>query len=214
MRKPKALIIGGSTVHMLPVIRGLTSEISTVKDAFDMVKPDAVAISLSREEVDGLRSLPTDFEPELSRYDEIYIQGLARFGDVAAPPPCYVAAIEIADSEGLPVLPVDIDEASYTELYCASISGSALFRNSTRTWFLRKRSFSAETPEDYVVKVDRAFNNMSGFRRIEEERSSWMAKELVKAAEGTDRLLAVIEFERADDVVRLIEDSDSRRGET
>jgi hypothetical protein len=205
MRDITRLSVGDSIVHILPVIRGLTSEISTVREAFASVNPEAVAVSLSKEEVDGLRNLPTDFEPELSRYDEIYIQGLARFGEVAAPPPCYVAAVEIADSEGVPVLPIDIDEASYTELYCASVSGTTLFRNSTRTWHLRRRAFSADTPEQYVMKIDRAFNNMRGFRNVENQRAEWMARETLKAAKNFGRLLTVIEFERAGDVAGLID---------
>ncbi len=207
MRDITKLSVGGSAVHILPVIRGLTSEISTVREAFAAVNPEAVAVSLSKEEVDGLRNLPTDFEPELSRYDEIYIQGLARFGEVAAPPPCYVAAIEIADSEGVPVLPIDIDEESYTELYCASVSGTTLFRNSTRTWHLRRRAFSADTPEEYVLKVDRAFNSMRGFRNVENQRAEWMARETLKAAKDFGRLLTVIEFERAGDVARLVDEA-------
>ncbi|MCJ7488835.1 MAG: hypothetical protein MUO87_01630 [Thermoplasmata archaeon] len=207
MRDITRLSVGDSIVHILPVIRGLTSEISTVREAFASVTPEAVAVSLSKEEVDGLRNLPADFEPELSRYDEIYIQGLARFGEVAAPPPCYVAAVEIADSEKLPVLPIDIDEASYTELYCASVSGTTLFRNSTRTWHLRKRAFHADTPEEYVVKVDKAFNNMRGFRDIERQRAEWMARETIKAAKSYKRVLSVIEFERAGDVAGLLGES-------
>ena len=205
MRDVRRFADGDSSIHILPVIRGLKSEIKLVMDTFEDVNPDAVAISLSKEGLEGIRNLPEDYEPMLSRYDEIYIGGLSRFGEVAAPPPCYVAAIEVADSEGVPVVPVDIDEESYTELYCASISGTALFRNSTRTWHLAKRRFAADTPEEYVLKVDRAFNNMRGFRRIEEERESWMATRLLRASANRRRLLAVLEYERAGAVSRLVE---------
>ena len=208
MRGVERVTRDGATIHILPVIRGLTSEVETVRKAFAEVKPDLVAISLSKEEVEGLRNLPSDFEPELSRYDEIYVTGLARFGEVAAPPPCYVAAVEIADSEGLPVVAIDVDEESYTELYCAAITGQALFRNSTRTWFLRKKSFGADTAEEYVVKVDRAFNNMRGFRQIEYERVDWMSRELLKTTKRARNTLAVVEYERAAEVLsQLSEDS-------
>jgi pheromone shutdown protein TraB len=195
----------GSSIHMLRVIKGLVSEIHEVKEAFSQTKPDAVAISLSKEEVEGIRNIPDDYEPELSRYDEIYIIGLSKFGEVAAPPPCYVAAIEIADSEGIPVIPIDLDEASYTELYCAAVSGTTLFRNSTRTWHLRRRQFAADTPEEYVLKVDRAFNNMRGFRRIEDERATWMTKQLMRASNDAEQLLAIVEYERGREVTNLLE---------
>lgn len=210
MREMEVISNRGSSIHMLPVIKGLVSEIDQVKEAFSQAKPDTVAISLSKEEIEGIRNLPEDYEPELSRYDEIYIIGLSKFGEVAAPPPCYVAAIEIADSEGIPVIPIDIDEASYTELYCASVSGTALFRNSTRTWYLRRRQFTADTPEEYVLRVDRAFNNMRGFRRIEDERAAWMAEHLLRASEGAERLLAIVEYERVRDVETRLETALSR----
>ncbi|UCE92047.1 MAG: hypothetical protein JSV90_02590 [Methanobacteriota archaeon] len=200
MRRIERIAHGGSTIHILPVIRGLTSEVEPVRKAFAEVKPDLMAISLCKEELDGLRRLPSDYEPELSRYDEIYVTGLARYGEVAAPPPCYVAAVEIADSEKIPVIPIDVDEESYTELYCASISGSALFRDSTRTWLLRKRAFSADTAEEYVTKFDRAVNNMRGFRRIEDERVDWMVRELLKTTGKAKDPLAVVEYERAAEV--------------
>ena len=206
----------GSEIHILPVIRGLTDEVGTVSRAFDEVRPDAVAVSISTEELDGLRNLPEDFEPVLSRYDEIYVKGLSRYGEVAAPPPCYLAALELADEKGLRVFPIDIDEASYTELYCASVSGSTLFRHSTRTWLLKRRSFAADSAEDYVRKLDRAFNNMSGFKSVERERSRWMARELLRLSKKAERLLAAIEFERAEDVFGLLESGpvgDKERGE-
>ena len=204
MRGVERVTRDGSTIHILPVIRGLTSEVETVRKAFDEVKPDLVAISISKEQVEGLRNLPSDFEPELSRYDEIYVIGLAKYGEVAAPPPCYVAAVEIADSEKLPLVAIDLDEESYTELYCASVTGQALFRDSTRTWLLRKRSFSANSAEDYVLKLDRAFNNMRGFRRIEEERVHWMATELARASKKAVRPLAIFEYERAAEVSKRL----------
>ena len=206
MRRAERVDHQGSAIHILPVIRGLTSEIETVRKAFDEVKPDLVAISISKEQVEGLRNLPKDFEPELSRYDEIYVSGLAKYGEVAAPPPCYVAAVEIADSEKLPLVAIDLDEESYTELYCASVTGQALFRDSTRTWLLRKRSFSAASAEEYVVKLDRAFNNMRGFRRIEDERVRWMATELTRASKRAARPLAIIEYERASEVSSYLSD--------
>lgn len=82
------LKVDGCTIHVLSVIKGLKSETEKVRKAFEETKPDVVAISLSREEVEGLKNIPDDYEPELSRYEEIYAEGLSRFGEVAAPPPC------------------------------------------------------------------------------------------------------------------------------
>ena len=196
--------VDGCTVHILGVIKGLKSETEKVRKAFEESKPDKVAISLSKEEVEGLKSIPDDFEPELSRYEEIYAEGLGRFGDVAAPPPCYVATLELAQHEGIPLVPVDMDEQSYTDLYCAVVPGTALFRHSTRTWLLKRRTFSDDSPEKFVLAWDKAVNNMEGFKIIESKRAQAMAKGIKKACAGSKDLLAVIELERAADVLDIL----------
>jgi hypothetical protein len=205
----RKLSVNGATVHLLPVIKGLKSEADAVRRAFERVGPDKVAVSLSKEEVDGLRNIPDDFEPELSRYDEIYAAGLERYGEVAAPPPCYVATVELADHLGIPLVPVDLDEDSFSELYCAAVTGPALFRHSTRTWVLKRRRFDAETAEEYVLKWDRAVNNMEGMRLIERKRARAMAEGIARETVPGGELLAVIELERARDVAGILDGSGS-----
>jgi len=200
------LRIGGCTVRVLPVIKGLLSETKKVEKAFDELRPDKVAISLSKEEIEGLRNLPVDYEPELSRYEEIYASGLSRFGEVAAPPPCYLAALKLADRVEAPIVPVDLDEQSYTELYCAAVPGTTIFRHSTRTWLLKRKAFSTVSAEDFVRAWDRAVNKLQGFELIERKRAEAMAKGIKAACDGSKALLAVIELERADDVLSLLKE--------
>jgi hypothetical protein len=197
--------IGECTVHLLPVIKGLKSESESVKKAFDETHPDSVAISLSKEELEGLRNMPDDYEPELSRYEEIYAEGLSRFGEVAAPPPCYIAALELADHLKIPLVPVDLDERTYTDLYCAAIPGTTLFRHSTRTWLLKRRRFSDEGPEDFVRAWDKAVNGSGGFRIIETKRAEAMARGIKSACDGSKDILAIVELERADEVAHLLD---------
>lgn len=184
----------------------MVSETENVQNAFGYVHPDVVAISVSKEELDGLRTLPDDYEPELSRYEELYAKGLSRFGEVAAPPPCYVATLELADHQSIPLVPVDLDEDSYTELYCAAVPGTTLFRHSTRTWMLKRRNFRANSPEEFVVAWDRAVNKLEGFQTIEKKRAESIAEGILSASKGRSRLLAIVELERADDVCLLLND--------
>ena len=197
--------IGDCRVHVLSVIKGLKSETEKVRKAFEETRPDKVTVSLSKEELEGLRNIPEDFEPELSRYEEIYAEGLGRFGEVAAPPPCYLAVLELSEYFKIPLIPIDMDEQSYTDLYCAAVGGGALFRHSTRTWLMKRRKFSIKSPEAFVLAYDRAVNNLEGFRTIEAKRAEQMAKGIRNAAPGAKEMLAVIELERAGDVVRLLE---------
>jgi hypothetical protein len=209
MSKLREVRVAGGTVHVLPVVKGLLSETEKVREAFDSVRPGKVAVSLSKEEVEGLRHIPDDYEPELSRYDEIFVEGLKRYGEVAAPPPCYVAIVELADHFGVTLIPIDLDEDSYSELYCAAVTGPQLFRHSTRTWLLKRRRFEEDTAEEYVLRWDRAVNNMQGMRLIEEKRSEAMANGLKDIVKDGNSVLAVIELERAGDVVTLLEERPS-----
>lgn len=197
----------GCTVHLLGVIKGLKSEAEKVREAFEKIRPDGVAVSISKEELEGLRNLPEDFEPELSRYEEIYAEGLSRFGEVAAPPPCYVAAVELADHAGIRLVPVDMDEDAYSELYCAAVPGTTLFRHSTRTWLMKRRRFSDRSAEEFVLAWDRTVNSLEGFGMIEARRAQAMAKGIERACDGAKSLLAVIELERSADVARLLRSS-------
>lgn len=204
MKAGEEISVNGGTVHLLPVIKGLKSEAEKVKDAFERIHPHKVAVSLSKEELQGLRDMPEDFEPELSRYDEIYADGLGRFGEVAAPPPCYVAAVELADHHGVPLVAVDLDEDSFSELYCAAVTGPALFRHSTRTWLLKRRRFDAETAEEYVLRWDRAVNNMEGMRLIEHKRAEAIAEGIASTSSPGRSLLAIVELERAGEVAAML----------
>ena len=194
----------GCTISVLGVIKGLKAEVGRVQSAFDLTRPDVVAVSLSKEELEGLRNLPDDYIPELSRYEQIYAEGLSRFGEVAAPPPCYVATLELADHRGIRLVPVDIDEQSYSELYCVAVPGTTLFRHSTRTWILKKRRFSDESPEEFVLKWDKVVNDLEGFRTIEKKRAFAMAKGVLALCGDSKKVLAIIELERAKEVVELI----------
>ena len=195
----------GCTVSVLGVIKGLKAEVGRVQSAFDLTRPDVVAVSLSKEELEGLKNLPNDYIPELSRYEQIYAEGLSRFGEVAAPPPCYIATLELADHRGIRLVPVDLDEQSYSELYCAAVPGTTLFRHSTRTWILKRRRFSDEGPEEFVLRWDKAVNNLEGFRTIEKKRALAMAKGVLALCGDSKKILAIIELERAKEVVELIQ---------
>lgn len=103
---------------------------------------------------------------------------------------------------------IDFDEDEYTALYCAAVSGANLFRHSTRKWIVRRRKYSTKSAEDFVKAWDRSINGLEGFRIIEQRRAQHMAKEILRECKSSKRLLAVIEYERADDVDTLLRSED------
>ena len=204
MMTTPAIQIGDCEVQILGVVKGLESEVGNVRHAFDTVEPDKMAVSLSKEELEGLRNIPEDFEPEPTRYEEIYSKRLSKFGEVVMPPPCYVATVELADHFRVPLVPVDMDEDSFSELYCKVVPASALMRHSTRLWLLNNYRFTARTPQEFAVQWDKRVNNMRAFRTIEEKRTETMADGITRACNGSRRLLAIIEYERSQEVGEIL----------
>src|SRR5437870_6285972 len=75
-----------ATIRLLPVVRGLPSEASTVRLAIDSTRPTAVGLSIGPEELRTLRSYdggplgPDNFE------EEIYVAGLSAWEPAIKPP--------------------------------------------------------------------------------------------------------------------------------
>src|SRR2546428_12317838 len=107
--------IGGCRVHLMPVVRGLVSEADRVRAVFSEVHPEAVAISIGREELEGLRSHSGENVPPDNPEEEAYVRGLARFGVVCKPPACFVEAAAAAGEEAGPLHPLDRAAAQYSD---------------------------------------------------------------------------------------------------
>ena len=191
-----------SNVYFVDVVRGLKSEAPRVKLAIQEVKPDLIAMSVSKEEIEGLRDyIKEPYEVEMSRYEELYSQKLSRFGDVFLPPPCFLAGLEEAENNRLELVGVDMDDETHTVAYCALVSGSELLRHTTRFNLLKLKSFRARTPAEFVRVWDRKINNLRGFRELEKERERYMANRLAGlCSESIRKILAIMDLERADGV--------------
>ena len=99
--------LNGSKVYVLPVIKGLVSEGEKVRAAILETRPEAVGVSISREELEGLRSYQGE-EIGLSALEEAYKAGLEEFGEVQLPPPCYLEALRACEELGIPLIPLDM----------------------------------------------------------------------------------------------------------
>lgn len=193
-----------SRLHLLPVVRGLTSEAATVRQAFQSSDPDAVALSISPEEMEGLRAQPDVDMPPANFEEELYVRELSRFGEVRKPPPCFVEALRLAQTTRRPLMALDMGDAQYTEAYTRNIGTVELILHSRGARRLRASSFPARTPEDLVLLLDGVFNGSKGFRALEMDRESYMARQLRNLAATYARPLALVEVERARGVKRAL----------
>jgi|ADurb_Cas_03_Slu_FD_contig_31_1264923_length_1568_multi_3_in_0_out_0_2 pheromone shutdown protein TraB len=196
--------IGTSRIAVLPVVRGLVSEAEAVSRAFVQMAPDAVAVSISREELDALR-----VRDDLDLYDpsdlEIVYQAiLERFGEVRIPPPAFVSALEVAERAGTTIIPLDMNDELYTETYCDKVSTLDMVRESFFSRRATSKRYDLSSAQAFAVSWDRMVNR-SGFRDLEQAREAHMAGVLRKLGGRYGNILAVIECERCEGIVKLLQ---------
>jgi len=205
----KALQLDGSLVYILPVIKGLTSEAEKVREAFEECGPDAICVSISKEELAGLRSLTGEEEYEMNDIEWYYSQYLSRFGQVRIPPPCFLAAQQIGDENGVPVIPIDMNEELYSTTYCKCVSTLDLIRESFLVKRIGRMRFNLSSPEEFIKEWDARVNGFKGFRALQKEREEHMVRVLKGMAGKYGKILAVIEMERFDGIMDLLRESEN-----
>lgn len=196
----RTIELGTSRIAVLPVVKGLVSEAEAVSSAFSEVRPEAIAVSISREELDALRKRE-DYELyEPSDLEIIYQAFLERWGEVRIPPPAFVRAMEIAEREDLAIIPLDMNDQVYTEAYCDKVSTTDMIRESMFARRATGKQYDLSSPAAFAVSWDRRVN-FSGFRELEDAREGHMAGALSNLSRRYRSVLAVIEVERCDGVL-------------
>jgi pheromone shutdown protein TraB len=204
----KTISLRGKKIILLPTIKGLTEERKTVREAFHKKNPDAIAVHISREELEGLISVVEGDTEEvsLSHYEEIYARHLAKYGKVQVPPPSLLEAVELGIENNIPIEPLDMNDDAYTDAFCEDISALQLIRHSLRLNRMRKKRFKATTAQEFVIEWDKNITKLKGFRRLEGKREVHMAARLRALTKKYNNILAVLEFERAEGILQRLRD--------
>ncbi len=212
MGRTEQIILNGSEVFVIPVVRGLESNKKRIIDEMETITPDIIALSVSPEELDGLLHLKeidvSDFA--LSDYEEMYVKNLQRYSRVVFPPPAYTESTRYGTERRIPLASLDVSERNFSELYVSLVSTQDLILHSLRKKKLKKKRFDAEGAEDFALRWDREVNGLPGFRKMAERREEYMARRIAKLSEKYGRIAAVVEVERAEGVMaRLKSDKPS-----
>jgi hypothetical protein len=195
--------VNGCSVDILPVVRGLVSEYDRVKDAVGGY--DAYAVSLGKEDVTavGLREELKE-EQELEDIDIVYLYHLGRFGDTDVPSPAFSALIDSCNSLSVTVLPLDMDEESYSKVYCSIIGTLELLREGRLARKAMKKKFDMSSAEAFAVSWDTFVNDTKGFHELTRLREKYMANRIKLLSKGSKRMLAVIETERIKGIMSIL----------
>lgn len=195
---------GGSLVSVLPVVRGLPSEGESVVAAINAADPDRLAISVSPEELETLRTYRgKNIEPGTVE-EEAYVAGLSAWEEPIMPPPCFTQAIVAAEARGIRTEAVDMGEVAYTDAYTACVTTIELLQQGRMESRLLNRRFRVSTPEEFALAWDAEVNRTPGFARLQRQREAFMAVRLREIATEASRVLAVIEVERVKGVLAAL----------
>ncbi|MFH0815439.1 MAG: hypothetical protein V1934_01285 [Methanobacteriota archaeon] len=198
---------GGCEILFLPVIRGLVSEGENVERHAREFVPDAVALSISPEELKALRAHDgKPLEPLCGTVEEnVYESGLCQFGEVERPPRCFTAAVKISDELKARVVGVDLTEEEFTRSYVSLVSGWDFVRRTLWRNRISSARFDQSSAEAFVLDWDRRLRKVRGYDLLEQRREAQIAKAVSELSGRSKRLLAIVELERARGVLKRLE---------
>ena len=195
---------GEGRVGLLPAIRGLVSEAEHVRRVIEAFCPEAIAITVGREDLAALQAYDGSDFPPANWEEELYVAGLAEWGEVRKPPPCFVEAVRLAQANNLPLRALDFNDEDYTEKYVNLVTAWDLLGHTRLEKKVRTHGFASTTPEEFVVEFDRFVNDPEGYVALEKARERHIAARIVKLVRKHRSLLAVVEYERAAGVRSLL----------
>jgi hypothetical protein len=199
--------VEGTRVVLLGTIQGLAGEARHLQAAWDRAgrKDTALALGVPPEDVRNLRLIGSngveqfmDQELDTGSYEDWILPQLSEYGDIAMPPDELLLAERLSRDHEAPLLPIDLDDEAYADLYVKHVSGFQMVRGQLR----QKRAVAdaaerADNPEELMILWDRSLTAIRGYRRFEADREAYMAARLREAAAEHPQVIAVVPYARA-----------------
>lgn len=195
----KAEFDGQSRILLLGINKALKDSGMLVEQVLTAGDFDSVLLSVTEEEVQGLREyIKTPVEVEMDDVEIIYEYFMQKFGETSIPPEAYISAIKIADQKGLEVRGIDIPSGIYEDIFVENVQLTDMILLSFRRRRLLRRRWNFSDPESFSIEWD-SYLNKGGYMKIEKERAKHMAAEI--AAKKKGNTVVIVESERFNDLV-------------
>lgn len=199
------LTVDGCRVCILPVVNGIVSEADKVRAAFDGF--EAYGVALGVEGIDAIKKrVQLEDEFEVSELDLAYAHRMqeltGEYVEIPSPPMC--ALIDLCAERDMNVIALDMNDADFTELYCDTVKAWDFVKEHRMAKKGMKRKFKSTTPEGFAHEWDDYVNEVKGYRQVSEKRETYIASQIRDVAKYRKSLLAVIETERAEGVVKQL----------
>ncbi len=197
--------VGDCRVCLLPVINGLPSEATKVREAFGRF--EAYGATLGVEGIQALRNrkkLDGDFE--VSELDLVYARRMEEFTDepVELPSPAMCELVDLCTESGMGVIALDMNDAAFTEMYCDTVKAWDFVKEHRLAKKGMKQRFRCNTPEDFAIEWDHFIHKVKGYREVSLNREKYISDQIRDVAKYRKNLLVVIEVERARGVADML----------
>ena len=200
------LRIGTTEIVLLSLVKGLESNIGAVGTCIREERPDIIALPIADEAIEALTEWDGNKKDiPLSTEDILYLQGLRRFGEANLPPPEYVSAIADGKKEKMGMIGLDMDEDTFSKLFCDKVSVFELWRRGGIAKKLMKKEIIASSPEEYAKAWEALLSKNKGVLFVEKAREEHIASSLVALSPKHSKVLAIIEYERREGILSQLQ---------
>jgi len=201
------------SVTVLGAVRGLVADGERVRARLETVRPNAVGVAVSEDELHGFREYFVDAATEpvvpLAPTEAAEIRALARYGEVGVPNPSVLAAIRWADSTKAPVSPLDPSDDEYSTMFARSIGYLELVRRTLRERSAGKRPPAAADADAFSLAWSRMIEPGAGSRRLRAQRDAVVAEGVERLRARFSSVAVVVDRERFEGLVELLADGPS-----
>ncbi|MGC8655117.1 MAG: hypothetical protein ACP5TG_01260 [Thermoplasmata archaeon] len=198
----KLKIEGQFTLEIVGIVKGLKNYGEIVEEEIKKGNFKQILISITDEEVEGLRDfLKHPYEIEMDDIEIIYEYHMRNFGETSIPPEAFIKAIEYADNNNLIIRGIDIPSGQYEDLFVENVSIFDIISLSLKKKRLIKRRWNLSDPESFSNDWDK-YVNRRGYFKMEREREKYMAEAIVKNL-NIDTIV-IIDVERLNGVTAFL----------
>lgn len=198
------LKIKDCTVRLLPVVKGLVSEADKVREAYG--EHEAYAVALGIEEITAVKHRDKIEEiQELSELDMVYVHHLSNFGEIQSPTPAYCEIIDLCTADSINVIPLDMNNEDFTEMYIKTVKATEFVKEHRLAKKGMKQRFDMTSADNFAISWDNYVNKVKGYAEVSRKREIFIAEQIVDIAKYRESLLAVVEVERINNIVRHID---------
>lgn len=200
----KSLRIGECAIDILPIVHGLVADAEKVRSAYGGY--EAYACALGIEGIQGIKNrseIDDDFG--INEMDIAYAKHMEAFGEVQIPSPALCELIDLCAADGMNVIPLDMNDEEFTELYCDTVKATDFVKEHRHAKKGYKKRFDADSPEDLAIQWDAHVNKVKSYALLSKRREEYIASQIRDVAKYRKSLLVVLEVERVEGIMKHLQ---------